>query len=158
MSATAHIKESVEIARPPNEVWDAIAEYGFDARWRKGLRDMTPDPAGQPRPGTKVHEVVRSLGRDFVADTEVTDLVPGASYRFTGAGTIGGVAGGRAVESAADGNGAVFTYEIELTPEGGSRLLGPLLGPMVRSGLRKDLQKLKALLEAPGSSPGERNP
>ena len=41
----------------------------------------------------------------------------------------------------------MFTYEIELTPTGGMRLLGPILGPMVRSGLKKDLQKLKALLE-----------
>lgn len=107
---------------------------------------MTPDPPGQPRIGTKVHEVVRSSGRDYVADTVVTDLDPGAAYRFAGAGTIGGVAGGRSVH-AADGSGTVFTYTIDLTPTGGMRLLRPLLGPMVRSGLRKDLHKLKTLLE-----------
>ena len=41
----------------------------------------------------------------------------------------------------------MFTYEINLQPKGGMRLLGPLLGPMVRSGLNKDLRKLKGLLE-----------
>jgi uncharacterized protein YndB with AHSA1/START domain len=147
MSSTVRIDESVQIARPPEEVWDAVADYAFDLQWRKGLRDMSPDPPGPPRPGTKVHEVVRSLGRDFIADTVVTDLDPGASYRFAGNGTIGGLAGARTVRSGADGTGAMFTYEIELAPEGSSRLLGPLLGPMVRSGLKKDLQKLKALLE-----------
>ncbi|HKP88508.1 MAG TPA: SRPBCC family protein [Thermoleophilaceae bacterium] len=146
MSSTVHINESVRIDRPPPEVWDAIADYAFDLRWRNGLRDMTPDPPGGPNPGTKVHEVVRSMGRDFVADTVVTAVDPGSSYRFAGEGTIGGVAGGRSVDPEADG--AVFTYDIEVTPRGGTRLLRPLLGPVVRSGLKRDLRKLKGLLEA----------
>ena len=138
--------ESVQIARAPAEVWDAITDYSFDQQWRKGLREMTPDPPGPPAVGTKVHEVVRNSGRDYVADAVVTDLEPGVSYRFSGAGTIGGLTGGRSVR--ADGGGSVFTYEIELEPKGGMRLLRPVLGPMVRSGLRKDLQALKALLES----------
>ena len=146
MSSSVHVQESVQIARSPAEVWDAIADYGFDRQWRKGLTDMTPDPAGPPAVGTKVHEVVRSSGRDYVADTVVTELDPGVSYRFAGEGTIGGVAGGRSVR-ANDGAGAVFTYTIDLKPTGGMRLLRPVMGPMVRSGLKKDLQKLKALLE-----------
>ena len=146
MASTKRISESVSIARPPAEVWDAIADYTFDLEWRNGLTDMTPDPPGGPEPGTKVHEVVHNMGRDYVADTVVTELEPGVSYRFSGEGTIGGVAGGRSVQP--DGAGAVFTYEIELTPKGGMRLLGPLLGPMARSGLKKDLGKLKQLLEA----------
>jgi carbon monoxide dehydrogenase subunit G len=147
VSATVRIAESVEIARSPAEVWEAIADYAFDLKWRKGLLEMTPDPPGPPRPGTKVREVVRSSGRDFVADTVVTDLDPGASYRFAGHGTIGGVAGVRTVDSGGSEATAVFTYEIDLQPKGAMRLLGPLLGPLVRSGLKKDLQRLKATLE-----------
>jgi hypothetical protein len=145
MMTTIRVEESIPIARPPAEVWGAIADYAFDLEWRAGLREMTPDPAGPPAPGTRVHEVVRSMGRDYVADTVVTALDPGVSYRFEGAGTIGGLAGGRAVRG--DGTGSVFTYTIELRPRGGMRFLGPLLGPMVRSGLRKDLRALAALLE-----------
>ena len=70
---------------------------------------MTPDPPGPPAVGTRVHEVVRSTGREYVADTTVTDLDPGVSYRFTGAGTIGGLSGGRAVRADDAGTGAVFT-------------------------------------------------
>ena len=139
------IEESVEIARPPAEVWAAIADYSLDQRWRDGLTDMTPDPPGGPEPGTKVHEVVRSSVSDFVADTVVTRLDPGSSYDFEGAGTIGRVAGGRTV--APNGAGSVFTYRIELEPSGAMRLLRPLLGPVVRSGLRKDLARLRVLLE-----------
>ena len=52
------------------------------------------------------------------------------------------------MKPAADGSGAVFTYDIQLTPKGGMRLLRPVLASMVRSGLKKDLQKLRQLLEA----------
>lgn len=146
MGSTVHVDESVQIDRSPAEVWAAIADYSFDLQWRKGLLEMAPDPAGGPTVGTKVHEVVRNSGRNYVADTAVLNLDPGVSYRFAGSGTIGGVGGGRSVRPD-DGTGAVFTYTIELEPKGGMRLLRPLLGPMVRSGLKRDLQTLKALLE-----------
>jgi carbon monoxide dehydrogenase subunit G len=147
MGRTVRVEESVRIARPVAEVWDAIADYGFDREWRNGLLDMTPDPPGPPAPGTRVHEVVRSSGRDYVADTVVTELDPGSSYRFAGQGTIGGLEGGRSVRPDDGGSGSVFTYSIQLQPTGGMRLLGPLLGPIVRSGLKKDLERLRTLLE-----------
>jgi len=147
MSPAVRVEESVRIDRSPAEVWEAIADYGFDREWRHGLRDMTPDPPGPPAVGTKVHEVVRTSGRDYVADTVVTELDPGASYRFTGSGTIGGLSGGRSVRPDAAGGGAVFTYTIELEPTGAMRLLAPLLRPLVRSGLTKDLARLRTILE-----------
>jgi hypothetical protein len=144
---SVRVAESIQIDKPPAEVWSAIADYSFDLKWRNGLTDMTPDPPGGPAPGTKVHEVVKTSGREYVADTVVSDVDPGVSYRFSGAGTIGGLAGARRVEPEPTGVGAVFTYEIELHPKGGMRLLRPILGPMVRSGLKKDLRTLKGLLE-----------
>jgi carbon monoxide dehydrogenase subunit G len=150
MSPAVHVRESIEIARPPDEVWDAIADYAFDREWRAGLTDMTPDPPGGPAIGTRVHEVVRNSGREYVADTVVTTVDPGVSYEFSGNGSIGGLRGGRSVRASQDGSGSVFTYEIELKPQGGMRLLRPVLGPIVRSGLKKDLQRLRARLEAAG--------
>jgi len=147
MSPAMRVEESVRIDRSPAEVWEAIADYGFDREWRNGLRDMTPDPPGPPAVGTKVHEVVRTSGRDYVADTLVTELDPGVSYRFMGSGTIGGLSGGRSVRPDAAGGGAVFTYTIELEPTGAMRLLAPLLRPLVRSGLKKDLARLRTILE-----------
>ena len=73
---TVRVEESVHIAKPPPDVWDAIADYAFDLEWRKGLSEMTPDPPGPPAKGTKVHEVVRNSGRDYVADTVVTEVRP----------------------------------------------------------------------------------
>ena len=148
MSPTILVEESIQIDRSHAEVWAAIADYGFDHQWRKGLHEMTPDPPGPPALGTKVREVVRKSGRDYVANAEVTAVNPGVSYRFAGRGTIGGISGGRAVRPDAAGTGAVFTYTIELQPEGGMRLLSPVLGPLVQSGLKKDLRALKTQLES----------
>jgi uncharacterized protein YndB with AHSA1/START domain len=147
MGRSLHIEASVRIDRPPADVWDAIADYSFDREWRKGLSEMTPDPPGGPEVGTRVHEVVRNSGRDYVADTVVTEAAPGTSYRFEGHGTIGRLAGARRVEPSRDGR-SVFTYEIELEPQGAMRLLRPVLGSVVRSNLEKDLERLKSLLEA----------
>ena len=146
MSATVHVEESVRINRSPAEVWDAIADYSFDREWRNGLSEMTPDPEGGPEVGTKVHEVVRNSGRDYVADTVVTAVDPGTAYRFDGGGTIGGLKGGRRVDPDGDA-AAIFTYTIELEPHGWMRLLRPVLGPLVRTGLKRDLRNLKGLLE-----------
>jgi hypothetical protein len=144
---TIRVEESVLIERSPAVVWDAIADYRLDREWREGLLEMTPNPPGGPAPGTKVHEVVWASQREFVADTVVTELDPGASYSFEGAGTIGGLRGGRAVRADGDGDRSVFTYRIELEPKGAMRMVSAILRPMVRSGLRRDLRKLKAYLE-----------
>ena len=147
MSSAVHVEESVQIARPATEVWDAIADYAFDLEWRGGLTEMTPDPPGPAQSGTRVHEVVVNSGRTYVADTEVTHIEPGESYRFAGDGTIGRLRGGRAVRPAGDGSATVFTYTVDLEPKGRMRILRPVLGPMVRSNLKKDLRKLRSLLE-----------
>ena len=82
MASTHHIEESVSIARPPEEVWAAIADYPFDLQWRRGITEMTPDPPGPPAPGTRVHEVLKMAGRSFTTDSTVSDVDPGISYRI----------------------------------------------------------------------------
>src|SRR5688572_11325648 len=84
------IEATIAIERSVADVWSAIADYSFDLRWREGLREMTPDPPGPPRDGTRTREVLRSGGLTFTTDSIVSDVDWGASYRFAGSGTIGG--------------------------------------------------------------------
>jgi hypothetical protein len=37
LSSTVGVEESVQIAKSPDEVWEAIAEFAFHLRWRKGF-------------------------------------------------------------------------------------------------------------------------
>jgi Polyketide cyclase / dehydrase and lipid transport len=146
MSHPIQIEESVTIARSPELVWSAVADYGTDTTWRKGLAEMTPDPPGPPAVGTKVHEELTTGGRSYVADSIVTHVGP-MTYRFEGSGTLGKLAGSRTVVTGASPSEAVFTYQIEITPSGMNRLIRPIIARTARRGLRGDLQRLRDLLE-----------
>ena len=147
MQSTVRLDESVSIDAPQTAVWDAIADYSFDERWRGGLTEMTPDPPGPPAVGTRVHEVVKFAGRTFTTDCTVTHVEPGSAYEFTGNGTSGEIRGRRTVRPLTVGGGSAFGYEIELTPRRGLRPFARVLGPILRAGLRRDLGRLKGLLE-----------
>lgn len=147
MGTTVHLDESVQIDASQAEVWDAIADYSFDERWRRGLTEMSPDPPGPPTVGTRVHEVVKFAGRTFTTDCTVTSVAPGSAYEFTGNGTSGEVRGKRTVRPQVVGTGSSFGYEIELKPRRRLRPFAPLLGRVLRAGLRRDLHRLKGLLE-----------
>ena len=141
------LAETTRIARPSATVWAVVADYGRDIEWRAGLTEMTPDPVGPPREGTRVHEVLRTGGRTYVTDTVVSDVQEGVSYRFSGSGTSGEVAGRRTVVPLDDTRSS-FTYEIDLTLRGATRLVQPLGARVLKRGLRKDLTKLRRLVEA----------
>jgi hypothetical protein len=146
MSHPIHIEESMTIARSPELVWSAVADYSNDTTWRTGLAHMTPDPPGPPAVGTKVHEALTTGGRSYVADSVVTHVGP-MTYRFDGSGTLGKLAGSRTVVTGASPSEAVFTYQIAITPSGMNRLLRPIIARTARRGLRRDLQRLRDLLE-----------
>ena len=146
ISRPIHVEESVTVACSPEVVWSVVADYERDMEWRKGLTDMTPDPPGPPAVGTKVHEVLKTGGRSYVADSTVT-RVGAMTYRFEGSGTLGQLAGGRTVVAGESPSQGVFTYTIEITPSGLNRLLRPIIARTARSGLRGDLDRLRELLE-----------
>ena len=142
------LSESVTIAQPPQVVWDVIADYGSDVQWRAGLVEMIPEPAGPPRNGTLVHEVLRTGGRTYVTDTSVSDVVDGSSYRFAGSGTSGDVQGSRTVLPAQDRTSSVFTYEIVLGLRGAARLIRPVVAKVMGASLRRDLDTLRGKVES----------
>ena len=148
MSRTLLIEEAVRIGRTPDAVWAIVTDYSSDHLWRPGITEMTPDPPGPPAVGTRVREVLQTGGRSYVTESTVTSVGPGMTYRFSGAGTTGGVDGSRTVvPTGADE--ALFTYRVELTLTGGYRFVRPLIGATMRKGLRSDLDRLRAMLETP---------
>ncbi len=145
---TVHTHAGVEIARPVTEVWATVTDYGTDRRWRKGIKEMTPDADGAPKVGTRVREVLELAGRTYTTDTVVTEVGPGLSYRFAGSGTSGKVRGRRRVVEGLEPDSAVFTYDVEVEPEGIPRIAQPLLGWWFKRSLERDLDDLRDLLEA----------
>jgi hypothetical protein len=145
--STLSTRVEIEIPRAPAQVWDVVTDYPTDLVWRKGIAEMTPDRAGPPAVGTRVREVLRLLGRDYVTDTVVTRVGPAMSYGFEGTGTSGVVRGRRTVVPAGDGR-AVFAYDVDLEPHGIPRAARPLLRWWLEHSLRRDLRRLRAHLIA----------
>ena len=147
MSPVLQSNAEVQIQRPPASVWDVVSDYESDRRWRKGITEMTPDVDGPPRVGTHVREVLRLGGRSYTTETTVTEAGPGLSYSFAGAGTSGVVRGRRSVRAGDAPGSAVFSYEVELEPQGMPRGVAPVLAWWLRHSLRRDLGRLRALIE-----------
>jgi hypothetical protein len=159
--ADMHIEESIVIRRDASDVYDFVADYANDPRWRRGVSQMTPTPAGAVADGTRVHEVLRFGGKEHTTDTVVRDVVPGRSFSFEGDGTGGRVRGRRGVVAVPEG--ARLSTELHVDPPRGLRLFEPLLAPLFRRGTRRDLAALRDLLEhatdtTTSRGPGSPNP
>ena len=146
MTATLCTHVDIEIPRPAEAVWAVVTDYATDTVWRKGITEMTPDRDGPPQVGTKVREVLKLGGREYVTDTAVTEVGPGMSYRFSGVGTSGVVRGRRSVVPATTADSAVFTYDVELEPQAIPRAARPVLRWWLQRSLRRDLHRLRNLL------------
>jgi hypothetical protein len=146
---TITVTNTVEIYRPPADVWAVVSDYATDTRWRKGIVEMTPDVDGPPQVGTRVREVLELAGRTYTTETAVTDVGPGLTYAFTGTGTSGRVSGRRTVTAGASADSARFSYEVMLEPgEVMPRAVAPLLARWLRHSMRRDLRRLRRLVEA----------
>ena len=149
MHRTLNSSVEIEINRPAEDVWTLVSDYSADTRWRKGIVEMTPDVDGPPRVGTRVREVLELAGRTYTTETAVTDVGPGLTYGFAGAGTSGRVSGRRTVTTSASGDSARFSYEVRLEPgETMPRVVAPLLARWLRHSMRRDLRRLRRLVEA----------
>jgi Polyketide cyclase / dehydrase and lipid transport len=147
MSRFVHSSFDIEIAGRPERVWAVVGDYALDARWRKGIVEMTPDVAGAPKVGTKVHEVLELAGRRYTTDSEVTEVGP-MRYRFAGANETGEVRGGRSVRPGSTPGSAHFTYDVEVDVASIPAPVRPVLTWILRRGMRRDLRRLRALVEA----------
>ena len=148
MTSVLHTHVDVEIGRRPEQVWSIVSDYASDSRWRKGIVEMTPDVEGAPRVGTRVREVLKLAGKRYTTDTTVTETGTGMSYRFAGAGTSGDVRGRRSVRAGSTPDSAVFTYDVELEPQGIPRVAQPVLSRWLTHSMRRDLSRLRNLIES----------
>src|SRR6266700_4367415 len=67
---------SCEIRRPVEEVFAYGTDPAKASEWRSGMLESRADPPGPIRVGSKIHTVLRFLGRRIEGTAEVTELVP----------------------------------------------------------------------------------
>ena len=143
MSRAEH---TVEIARPPGEVFPYLVEPGLMTRWIGGLIafDRVDDA---PHVGARSRQKVHQAGRDWDVETEIVELVP--DRRLVARSKTSAFTTVLAYDlDAADGGRTRLTGTADTTLRGpGGRLFGSVAGLAAERKLAADLDRLKALLE-----------
>ena len=143
-----HVEERVEINRPPEEVFDYVANRQNLPEWSRPVQEVHSETKGPLlEEGTRFTTVVTFLGRTFETPFEVivhdpprrhTDRSRGGSFPQEYTHIIEEVEGGR----------TRLTEVTEGEPGGFFRLAGGLLEMAGRRRFRAGLETLKYLLEA----------
>lgn len=142
MASFAH---SVEIPRPPAEVFPWLLEEEKVPRWTGHLERYERLDDGPLGPGSKVRQVLEVSGRRIDVTLEITGYEPpsGAQTQFSTNGIQ--VVSSYALEAA--GAGTRLTQSLEAKPSGlSARMLVPLVQPRLEQKLTEDLERLRAEL------------
>lgn len=144
----AAIRESVEIARRPEDVFAYLDDFTRHGEWQASIVSVRLDTEGPTRVGTRVTETRRMGKREQPVSIEVTEHDPPRSFAFRGTeGPIRAVGRGT-VEPIGDGSRSRFTLDLELNGHGFGKLIAPLARKQAAKEIPLNQQRLKKLLES----------
>jgi uncharacterized protein YndB with AHSA1/START domain len=141
-----HAELTVEIARPPEEVFAYLVDVSNLPSWQSGVHSAEIEGGGEARPGARIVESRHMLGRELRTTLEIEEIEPPHLFAL------------RALNSPVP-----FSVRHELVPsETGTRLRvlgegdagmlpGFAAGIMARRAVKqfgRDFERLKRLLEA----------
>jgi len=143
------IVESVEIARPPEEVFSYVTDPAHLSEWQESLVSARLEGDGPVAAGSRLVTVRHVGGRDRPMTMEMTEFSPPRSWTVRGVdGPVRGIVRG-AVESLSEGAGSRVTIELDFEGHGMGMLLVPLVVRRQAKGeLPRATRKLKGLLES----------
>jgi uncharacterized protein YndB with AHSA1/START domain len=134
---------TVEIARPPQDVFAFLADGANDRHWRTGVLDVRRK-SGEGKGAIYEQGVKGPFGRRIPADYEITAFDPNERIAFRaiagpvrpeGSYTLQPVAGGTRV-----------TFSLRASPSGLAKLMTPMVANTIRSEVAQ-LDALRAALE-----------
>jgi carbon monoxide dehydrogenase subunit G len=137
---------TIEIARPPEEVFAYLTDVSNLPEWQSGVRSAEIVGGGEPRAGARIAESRHLLGRELQTTLEIAEYEPPRLFALRA--LDGPVPFSVRHELAPAGGGTRLT----VTGEGDAGLLpGLAAGIVVRRAerqLRRDFERLRRLLEA----------
>jgi uncharacterized protein YndB with AHSA1/START domain len=142
------IKESVDIARRPEDVFSYVTDPSHLPEWQESAVSVRPVGDALLGVGSRV-VITRRIGRrEIPMTTEVTELDPPRSWRLDGVdGPVRGHVKGT-IEPLGDGERSRLTLSLDFETHGIGRLVVPLvLRPYARKEMPRNEQTLKTLLE-----------
>jgi len=134
---------TVEIARPPAEVFAFLADATNERQWRSGIIDIARK-SGDGVGTVYEHGVKGPFGRRVPADFEITALDPERRIAFRPLAGPVRPEGSFELEPAAAGTRVTFT--LRCTPTGMAKLMTPMVTKTMRSEVGQ-LERLREVLE-----------
>ena len=145
----APIVSSIEIARPPEEVFSYVTDPSRLAEWQESVVSTRIEGSGPPGVGSRV-VVTRRIGRGERAMTsEMTELSPSRSWGVRGVdGPVRGNVKGT-IDPLDDSARSRVTIELDLQGHGLGKLLVPLVvRRQAQREMPTNLRNLKERLES----------
>jgi carbon monoxide dehydrogenase subunit G len=141
----ASFSRTVEIPRPPAEVFPWLLEADKVPQWTGNLESYEQIGDGALGRGSRVRQVLEISGRRIDVEMEITAYEPptGAETSFSTNGIQ--VVNAYALEAA--GAGTRLTQAVEAKPSGlTARMLVPVIQPRLEEKLTQDLERLRSEL------------
>jgi uncharacterized protein YndB with AHSA1/START domain len=144
----APIVSSIEIARPPEEVFSYVLDPSRLAEWQESVVSARLEGGGPPAVGGKATTVRRVGRRERTMTMEMTNISPPRSWAVRGIdGPIRGIVNGT-VEPLDDGARSRVTIELDFEGHGLGKLLVPLVARrQAQREMPRNLRNLKERLE-----------
>jgi uncharacterized protein YndB with AHSA1/START domain len=154
---------TVEISRPPEQVWRHLTEPELTRKWMSDIREVTPLTEGGLRVGARSRMVVAvDADETMVLEDEITRVEPPHRLELT-------------IKSGAEADVSFVEHAIyTLEPQDGrtkltvtarsdfsgvASLFEPIITPTAKAGLEKQILALKAAVEAePAAEPATARP
>lgn len=148
------VKITIEVNRPPDEVFDFWSDWANNPKWQTGMKSCvwTSEPPMQL--GSTYDQKASMLGRPIMSKFEVVEYQPGSSVRIKTTESPLPLDITRTVVPKSDGTGTTLHAIIRGNPKGAMRLFNPLTRRMVERNVKKDYARLKRLLEHGPTDPG----
>jgi uncharacterized protein YndB with AHSA1/START domain len=141
------ITESIEIARPPEDVWAVVSDLTTHTEWRPALVEFRQLTEGPLQVGSRVREVLRFGGREIEIEDVVTALEPPRRLALRGGWKAADFEVEFTLEPSAGGTRA--TMDWPLYPKSLLlRIATPFLGRAMRTATREELELLKKRVES----------
>jgi uncharacterized protein YndB with AHSA1/START domain len=136
---------TIEIRRPPDEVFAYLATPENIPRWNYAISESHRVPSGPLRVSSRIRQQ-RTIPRPTEEQLEVTELVPGR--RLVLAGDLGPLHGTISYALEPTSSGTRLTNAADLEASGAMRLAAPLAAGRVRDAVAENLTVLRDILES----------
>lgn len=144
----ALIVSSIDIARPPGEVFAYVSDPSRLAEWQESVVNAHTEGGGPPAVGSKAITTRRIGRRERTMTMEMTNIDPPTSWGVRGIdGPVRGIVNGT-VEPLNDGGRSRVTIELDFEGHGLGKLLVPLVvRRQAQKEMPRNLRNLKGRLE-----------